>query len=424
MITSVNARDRRKFPTARETGIMVAGMMISALSALLLLGLQGEPAEAAAKDRWKVEAELEIVRQGDAWLFVVSGTSTLPTEAVLKTRVYALDIVDDPRIDGGGKRVDEEPMIWEGDEDAGQPAFRTVKAVDGTFRSEVYRFVREPWAIPYRARVIYEPNLQEDSVYKEVGLTEPASWFADLRYRTPADFRDQLRERSIEVREDLMELEALFTEFKKTFFAQRDAYDEEKWKAWKSGWFDRVERLNERNKLRYGMWVVWLERQAKMRVGGMCALLRSLLSDASDELAKAEDFRPVTRERLDGLFGYLEEAIEVCGVHIPLPVDKVRPVMAAYEKGFAPVRERILSGRGAWAEIRGPARRTCVGAIMELLPLLENRKRGYAYVNELANRFTVLVRGADRGAADEKLKAALEAHDQALRVFKDFAGLE
>ena len=55
---------------------------------------------------------------------------------------------------------------------------------------------------------------------------------------------------------------------------------------------------------------------------------------------------------------------------------------------------------------------------------LQNRKRGYHYVNEISVRFTRLLEILDAKPAPEALAKGLEEHDAALADFKKFAGLK
>ena len=71
-----------------------------------------------------------------------------------------------------------------------------------------------------------------------------------------------------------------------------------------------------------------------------------------------------------------------------------------------------------------PARRDGLGALLQLVHLLQNRKRGYLYLNEVSARFTRLLELFDPTSAPEVLKKGLEEHDAALAEFKKFAGLK
>ena len=64
-----------------------------------------------------------------------------------------------------------------------------------------------------------------------------------------------------------------------------------------------------------------------------------------------------------------------------------------------------------------------LGPLIELAPLLQNRKRGYLYVNTISVRFTRLLELIDARPSPEALKKGLEEHDAALAEFKKFAGL-
>ena len=64
-------------------------------------------------EKFKTEFVLKIEGPDPAWAFVVEGTTDLPDGAVLKARLFAVDLVDDFK---GGKREDEESLIHEGRE--------------------------------------------------------------------------------------------------------------------------------------------------------------------------------------------------------------------------------------------------------------------------------------------------------------------
>jgi hypothetical protein len=126
----------------------------------------------------------------------------------------------------------------------------------------------------------------------------------------------------------------------------------------------------------------------------------------------------------DGFFAYFEEAVEVIGIEAPLDIEKVGPLVAAYEAGIAPLRAWVEKGAADVADdALRRARREGFTAILKLPTLLANRKRGYAHVNETSARFSRLLALAEAKAPAEDLKKALAEHDAALAGFKRFAGL-
>lgn len=371
-------------------------------------------------DKWKIDFKLTIEKVGEDHVFVVEGTSNLPAETLLRARVYTVTLVDDFR---KGKREDEDPMVWEDDADAGQPGSRTFHAEDGKFRLEVYKFKREPWAIAYRARIHYIPNPQSAAILKIVG-EEEFSRAADLTYGDAKVFSRQLRERSKEAYADLLGIESLFTEIKKVYAEHAAKYDAPAWKAWKEGWYARVEKINERNKERYGMWAVWMERQARMRIGGMCELLRRMLVAATDYFEGDKEALVRVQQILDGFHAYYEEAIEVMGLDAPLDVHTVAPAVAAYERSLTELRAWAARREGDLAAMRVRALRQGTEALLAIAPACINRKRAYQYVNDLSSAFRQLLDAIRPDADASAVAAALAEHDKVVAAFKKFAGLK
>ena len=388
--------------------------MLVAWTAALALSCAQDPAPPHPK--YEAKFALSIVEKDGSWVFGVAGTTTLPNGVVLRARVYAVEIV--PQFQGN--REDEEPLIWEDDE--GQPAFQKIE-VDGLpFKSDVYRFVRKPWALLYRARLIYNPRDQSDAVVKLLGDDEH-SWPADFKFGDDAMLAAMNRERVQEVADDLDALETHYHAFRKAYAVQQAKLDVDDWKEWKAVWFGRVERLGERNKLRYGLWAVWMERQAKMRVGGMCELLRRLLICASEDLIEKQEGAAARVKQLAEAFeGYFEEAVEVLGIDRPLDPEKIGPIVSAYEEALKALRASLLEGKVATAETADGARRQALTTLLRIPPLLKTRKRGYMYANELSSRFTALLEAAE--ASPDAFRKAFGEHDEALRAFKRFAGLK
>jgi hypothetical protein len=389
-------------------------MMVLALSlAVALLGVQDQP---PPHPKFEAKLTLSIAEKDAAWVFSVAGSTTLPKGVVLRARVYAVEIVPQFK----GQREDEEPLVWEDDE--GQPAFQKVE-VDGLpFKTDVYRFSRKPWALLYRARLLYHPRDQSEATIKLVGDDEH-SWAGDLKFGDDALLLAQTRERVQEVADDLDGLETHFHDIRRAYAAQRAKLEVDAWKEWKAVWYGRVERLNERNKLRYGLWAVWMERQARMRVGGMCELLRRMLVCANEDLIDKQDGAAArTQQIMEAFEGYFEEAIEVLGIQRPLDPEKIGPLIAAYEKALGPIRAAVERGGPAPAAAVDDVRRDALTTLLKIPQLLKTRKRGYAYANDLSARFTSLLEATE--ASPDAFRAALGEHDEALRAFKRFAGLK
>jgi hypothetical protein len=388
--------------------------MIPAGLVALAACLAPAQAEARPGEKWKFDFKLSVVEKEGEYVFVLEGTSNVPKEVILRARVYTVTLVDD--FNRGKREDDTEPLVWEGDGD--QPGSQNFQVEDGRFRVEVYRFARRPWALHYRAKIHYLPRLQSDEALKVMG-EEDFERPADLKYGDAKLYREQMQERIKEVYADIAEIEALFKEFKAKFLEQLAKNDPDGWRAWKDTWFAKVEKIVERNKLRFGMWAVWMERQAKLRVGGICDMLRRKLIECTEHLEGKQKELP----QFADLQVMLEEIVEVLGLEVPLDIEKVSPPMTAYERGLEPVRAWIARGQGDRMAVRAAARRTCTEALLEIGPMVETRRRAYKYLNDLSGAFRRLLDLVGREDA-EALRAALIEHDDALRAFRKFAGLK
>jgi hypothetical protein len=383
--------------------------MIGLLAVLAAAAIQEPPPPTAS---WKADFRLTVEERDGHYLFVVEGSTNVPAEVVLRARVYAVE-----KLDAGGE--DEEPLVWEDDES--RPAWKTIERRDGKFREEVYRFSRKPWAIRYRARLHYRPRDQSDEAVRTYGADDWSA-AADLRYGTQEEFVRQMRDRVQEVMRDLETIEGLFADLKREFERHRRTFEAPAWKAWKDPWYARVEEIAERNRERYNLWAVWMERQARMRVGGMCELLQRILVAAGEFLAEGKESEEFVRRKMEDFHGYFEEAIEVIGVPMPLDASRVGPILAAYEEAFRPLREWVKAG-GAGPDPRPRARRACLEALLRLPPFLKNRKSAYRFVNDLGLRFRELLEAVGGDPSSEAARRALAAHDEALRDLQKLAGV-
>jgi hypothetical protein len=360
----------------------------------------------------KVESALRVTERDGFHVFLVQGKTDLPDDAVLKARIFVVTVVNG----FNGPRVDEEPLVWEDDES--QAAFRTLDHERGLFKDDVYRFLMPPWPLSYRVRVFYDPRDQSDAVVKAVGA-DPHSWHADFRLGDDAAFAAMLAKRVVEVTDDLVELKKDFDALRAAFRAQEKAADAEAWTKWKEPWFDRLERRTDRNKLRYGFWAVWLERQARMRVGALCDLARRILVACNDHL-KGEAQPARIRDAMKAWVQQWEEACDLIGIDLPLDADDAVPILAAYDLALAKLRDAVAKGD---VDAVSSARSEGLTALLKLPPLLRIRKRGYVLASELTRRFTALLDAAEAKASPDAFRAALEEHQAALRAFRDYAGL-
>ncbi len=396
--------------------------------ALVLLAAACEiQAEPEKPNPWKTEFKLTLEEKDGFHVFFVEGTTNLPPGTEVKARVYAVDVVNDPL---RGRSEDEEPLLWE-DDDA-QPALKRVEVKDGKFRQEVYRFRRQPWAFLYRGRVHYNPRWQnDDAIVRKVGADD-FSHAGDLRTGTEKDFAAQLQDRARDVLKDFSELLAVYKDLKKRFVAHREKFSPADWADWKADALARLKQLQDSNKNRFNLWSVWMERQAKMRVDGMCTILERLLDTCTNYLADGRSWTPEEREEallriqksLDAWIAYYDESVDATGVPMPLDADAIGPIVTDYEKAVGLLRKWLEKPEGDGDEIRSEARVMGIPALLRLPPLLQNRKTAYRFVSELSARFTRLLELAETRPEAVALGKALEEHDAALREFKKLADLK
>ena len=412
-------------PGSRESTNLFAWLAFIFIVPILLLACLVLQAENPPPPPWKVKIEITLIEKDEEHHFVVSGTTDLPQGVDIRARIYAVQVVDDPR---GGKREDEEPLVWKGD--SAQPAFKPVLIQQGSFKEEVYRFNRKPWPIRYRARLHYDPNLQTNAVLDTLGRNK---WSAhgDLRVGTSEEYATRLAETVKDVTRDVITLQALFREFEKEFTIQLTTFDEPRWRTWKAGWYERVERLKTLNDERWSLWTLYLERLAKMSVGGMCELLRRVLVGSGEVFANASltaDERArilkSVRKIVSEYPNYLGRAIDQMGLNIPLEKDLVVPILKAYETGLEPLRAFIELGKGDPSETRAQVRSACIKSLLKLSPLFKNRKLAYKHASDLSLRFRRMLDLVERGASRDMLRAALKEHDTAYRNFKNFVGVK
>ena len=362
----------------------------------------------------EVDFTLRLEFRDGAWVFRVEGRTDLPPEAELRARVYAVTLVDDF---GKGKREDEEPLVY--DDDRIRTAFRRIVVKDGTFAADVTRFRREPWALRYRARIHYRPA---------GGSDEEVSFAADLRHGDDEQFTLQMKARVEEAVRDLVTVLELHREFRKRFEEHRKRFRGGAWKSWKDDWFERVERLRERNEERYNLWCVWMERQVRLGVDSSCHLLRRMLMDGGEyftDAALTDEERAARLKRIEDIFGdfhdYWEGVVERVGVghRVPIDPDRVGPILRAVDGACEPLRGWVKSGEGDLREIRVRMRREGLAAILRLPAILRIRKSVYRLVEALALRFRRLL---DAAEAESGIKEALRAYDEAMGELRRFAG--
>lgn len=358
---------------------------------------------------WKADLQLTLERSEQDWVFVLRGTATVPEGVALRARVYAVEVV--------GRREDEEPLVWE-DEDR-QPALRPVRAGTGRFRAELARFARRPLSIPYRARLHYRPRDQNEETLERFGADE-WSYLTDLRVGSDARFDEECRLSYGETCRDFGALDGLFRELQNRFESARKAPDPEAWSQWKAAWLAQVDDLDARNALRFSLWAVYTERQAKMRVRGLCELNRRLVRACTEELTTAAPDVARIQELMRGWWEYFEEGADRTGATPPLD-PRIVPLLADYERAFVALRTPAVqdADEGRSRE----ARRKCLSALFQMIPLVANRKTAYPVFNELGAGLARVVDAGSVERASGTLEKALEEHDRAFRDIQRLAAL-
>ena len=383
---------------------------------LILIGLArplraGEaPGSGAASrplsERWKIDFKLSLTEQKGKWVFAVDGFTDLPAETVLRARVFVVSLVRDPF--DGMREDDDEALVRD---DGLQPAVCRFKAGSGWFHEEVHVFSRKPYSIRYRAKISCLPEDQTPANGLKVG-NEAFERKADLRAGTEADFAGELRERLGEASRQLIDLEKLGYELRERL---EKSADRASWPAWKEAAAKKIDRIREENAERFALWAVWMEGQTRMRVGGLCELLQHILS-AVDEGGGAD--RRV-RDLAAGYLESIEEAIDVIGADVPLNAVRGKAILTAYEAALSPLR----TARAPAPEVVRRARGDGLTALFDLTLMLRVRRRGYVHVNQVGARLARVFDRIDARASAEDLAFAFREHDEALREFRVFAGL-
>lgn len=362
-------------------------------------------AAAGHQERWTVDFKASLSEKEGKWVYTVEGTTDLPAGTVLRARVFALTIVDDPFT---GPREDDSEALVRAD-DAVRPSFVKFKAGKGNFRVDVYSFPRKPFSIRYRAKVFYLPQDQTDAIALKVG-DEEFERKADLRIGNDAAYEAELKACVTEATKDLVSLERL--ESLMTDWAAKAPGDPQGWAIWKQMVLGQVASIQQRNELRFDWWAVYPESQARFRVGALCEVVERIVAfvDAQDGAG--------ARRWIAWFERAIDEAYTVLGIDAPLDERRATPAFAAYERTMTTLRRGIDR-----PEIRRRARAEGVAALFDLLKMIRTRDRAYVHVNALSVRFTRIFHLAEGEASREDLNAALEAHDAALREFRSFAGL-
>jgi hypothetical protein len=354
---------------------------------------------------WKIDFTLSLAEKGGKWVFTVDGTTDLPAETVLRARVFVLNIVDDPI---NGPREDDDEALIRGD-DPVRPSFVKFKAGTGKFSKDVYSFRKKPYSIRYRAKVFYLPHEQTDAITLKVGDIE-FDRKADLRVGSDAAFEAELKAGRAEAMKDLIGIERLESDLVEQ--AAVAEANPKGWAAWKKTALAQVAEIRGRNEDRFDLWAVYYEYQTRFRVDGLCETVERIVRHVDDRDGAGE------RRWTEWFDHAIDEAYTVLLIDAPLDARRAKPAFAAYERAVSSLREGVDR-----PEVRRKARAEGVEALYGLLQMIRTRHRAYVHVNVLSVRLTRIFVLADAEASRDELKAALEAHDAALREFRAFAGV-
>jgi hypothetical protein len=400
-------------------------------------------AAAAVQDppapKFTTEFKLAIEQAGGEWKFVIEGTTNLPDGAVLKGRLFAVEEVDDFK---GGKRVDEEPLIQEG------RGFRLIKLKGGKIKETLLASPRKPYSIWYRARLTYDPDIQDNPILDKAGEAE-MKWGSDLHPGTPKDFERELAETLKGLTREMEEVQSLYRDLRGKFQVWTRAPDPAAFAEWRKGFAVKVAAIRKTNDSRYSIWVVWLERQAKFRFESFCDRLDGLciefdewlglkkkIADLSKNPGKqAEALKELTDEEQDhqlrimygltGFLAYFEEAREALGIDTPSDPDVVDAILKDYEAATGELAALASKGdAAAWKERAPAARARARAALMKLSTPSLMPRRAYDRVLELADKFAQLHSILEKTASGEKVppnEAAAE-HAALVAEFRKYAG--
>ena len=343
-------------------------------------------------------------RAGGTWVFRVTGTTDLPDGVILKARIFAVDIVD--LISGRSEDEQElESKSW------------TIEVKDGAFDEETFVSSRRPFPVPLRAIVAYQRRDQDGPLARKIGDPDFAVK-TDTRVGDPKELETDLRTSARDLYADLVKIRALVLELQTSFTRLREKNDAKAWSAFVKSWYGRVRRLAEGNEARWDVWICWIEKQGRMRVGGFCDRLGKISSECSSWFEGDKKSLERVRAYFTESMEVLEEAFELPGLEIPYDTARVTKELKAYVEAVEALR---AIPRDAWAA-RAPA--LLARARGTLLALSDRKvvpRRGYELVTALADRFDQLARAAESGA---DLGKTMEEHDAALRALRSAAQVE
>jgi len=422
---------------------MRTATLLLALLAAAPAGARQDPPKTPAKQppKFTLDLKLTLVESSPKWIFLLEATTDLPDGVALKARLLVLEEVDDFR---GGKRIDEESMMAE------PRGWRLLTLKGGKIREEMLVTPRKPYSLWYRAKLTYDPDVQDNATLDKVGETE-IHYASDLHLGTPKDFERELAAAAKELTRELEGILGLFRDLRGRFQVWTRKPDGAAFKEWRRGLAVKVEELRKRNAERYSIWAVWLERQAKFRVDSFCErfdwMCRDFeewlgMKDRLDELSKdpgkhapeIQEVKDAEQDRqlrilhgLDGFLAYFEESREALGIDTPTDPDAVGAILKDYE---AAVEDLVALAEKrdaeAWKARSPGARDRARRGLMQLTSPNLLPRRAYDRVLELTDQFREVTAALERaaGGAEAPVAAAVDAHRKLLADFRKYAGIK
>lgn len=393
------------------------------LSLLLVPGMQ-EPAvddeRALPPPGVEIRVELSAVQTGRVHSFRIRGETNLPDGVRLLCRVYALSEI----VLQGEKILDEEPLLYD-DPVTGATAFVECDVKDGKIEVSLYSFPKALYSLRYRGRVFYDPDRQSPEIRERVGAGR-FSALSDLRLGTEEDFSGEIAAAVQEVDGELSQLSDLCHELQREFESARrpEGFDAAAWKKRTDELLEKIDVVQARNRGRYDLWAVWVERQGKLRIEGLCETLKRMTEETTAHLEGEEAALQRAQGRMESFSSRLEEAREVLGVDAPIRPAEVRRLLSEYEPLVRRVEEIAAAGKapGDWAEERARLQRSAQKILLEMIQHLP--KRGHLRVRELSARWRELLEtGSKEPFSLPEWDTARARHRTACEEFRTYAGI-
>ncbi len=367
------------------------------LLALLLVLLQDPPT-------YKIEPALAVESTTNGWGFRVTGKTDLPDGTTLRARVFATDAIDLP----SGREVIEQEL-----ESRSWP----VEVKDGAFDGMTFETGRRPFSIQYRVRVSYAGRDQDGPLARKIGAKDFDA-FADLAFGDPKDLEKELKASAAAAYEDFVRVRELLMQLQTAFAKERAKRDAKAWADWNKAWHAKVTKLADANERRFDVWVVWIEKQARMRVGAHCDWLTRLGAMCQQFLDGDKDALEHVHQSFIQFMLSIEEAFDLPGLDIPFNTDVLSRELKGLAEAAAALRALPKESRAAKS---GPLLAAARDALLQMSTRKVVPRRSYDLLATLAMSFEALAAAFD-GRGD--LEETTRAYEAALRALKAAAAVE